>query len=121
MCAYDMRMIFCFKQKTAYDMRISDWSSDVSSSDLCVGDMLLDLVRGDAETGRDRSEILVAEEIRQENLTRDFRQRGDRTGVSVNRRSADVDRQSVVAGKRVSVRVGLGGRLLIKTTKMQQT
>src|SRR3546814_4725055 len=52
--------------------------------------MLLDLVRGDAETGRDRSEILVAEEIRQENLTRDFRQRGDRAGVSVNRRSADV-------------------------------
>src|SRR3546814_20400855 len=56
----------------------------------CVGDMLLDLVRGDAETGRDRSEILVAEEIRQENLTRDFRQRGDRAGGSVNRRSADV-------------------------------
>src|SRR3546814_10184151 len=28
-------MIFCFKQKTAYEMRISDWSSDVCSSDLC--------------------------------------------------------------------------------------
>src|SRR3546814_6923914 len=27
-------MIFFFKQKTAYDMRISDWSSDVCSSDL---------------------------------------------------------------------------------------
>src|SRR3546814_6279609 len=26
--------IFLFKQKTAYDMRISDWSSDVCSSDL---------------------------------------------------------------------------------------
>src|SRR3546814_2384233 len=26
--------IFFFKQKTAYDMRISDWSSDVCSSDL---------------------------------------------------------------------------------------
>src|SRR3546814_4940182 len=26
--------IFCFKQKTAYEMRISDWSSDVCSSDL---------------------------------------------------------------------------------------
>src|SRR3546814_10068805 len=25
---------FLFKQKTAYDMRISDWSSDVCSSDL---------------------------------------------------------------------------------------
>src|SRR3546814_278494 len=28
---------FFFKQKTAYEMRISDWSSDVCSSDLAVG------------------------------------------------------------------------------------
>src|SRR3546814_4628670 len=28
------RMFFFFKQKTAYEMRISDWSSDVCSSDL---------------------------------------------------------------------------------------
>src|SRR3546814_11580189 len=27
-------IIFFFKQKSAYDMRISDWSSDVCSSDL---------------------------------------------------------------------------------------
>src|SRR3546814_3496275 len=27
-------LLFFFKQKTAYDMRISDWSSDVCSSDL---------------------------------------------------------------------------------------
>src|SRR3546814_12202597 len=27
-------LIFFFKQKTAYDIRISDWSSDVCSSDL---------------------------------------------------------------------------------------
>src|SRR3546814_17523458 len=27
-------VIFFFKQKTAYEMRISDWSSDVCSSDL---------------------------------------------------------------------------------------
>src|SRR3546814_1041282 len=27
-------VFFFFKQKTAYDMRISDWSSDVCSSDL---------------------------------------------------------------------------------------
>src|SRR3546814_3503974 len=26
---------FFYKQKTAYEMRISDWSSDVCSSDLC--------------------------------------------------------------------------------------
>src|SRR3546814_6911652 len=29
-----MSVFFCFKQKTAYEMRISDWSSDVCSSDL---------------------------------------------------------------------------------------
>src|SRR3546814_3343634 len=28
---------FFFKQKTAYEMRISDWSSDVCSSDLGIG------------------------------------------------------------------------------------
>src|SRR3546814_3756238 len=32
-------VVFFFKQKTAYEMRISDWSSDVCSSDLhyCSG------------------------------------------------------------------------------------
>src|SRR3546814_8575763 len=29
-----MYAVFFFKQKTAYEMRISDWSSDVCSSDL---------------------------------------------------------------------------------------
>src|SRR3546814_12069198 len=31
-------MFFFFKQKTAYEMRISDWSSDVCSSDLNAGE-----------------------------------------------------------------------------------
>src|SRR3546814_5291719 len=30
-------IFFFFKQKTAYEMRISDWSSDVCSSDLTKG------------------------------------------------------------------------------------
>src|SRR3546814_13430781 len=34
MCGYGF---FFFKQKTAYELRISDWSSDVCSSDLLVG------------------------------------------------------------------------------------
>src|SRR3546814_5475925 len=38
-----MFVFFVFKQKTAYDMRISDWSSDVCSSDLGGG-------RGDPRT-----------------------------------------------------------------------
>src|SRR3546814_2932229 len=32
----DCVFFFFFKQKTAYEMRISDWSSDVCSSDLSV-------------------------------------------------------------------------------------
>src|SRR3546814_9303823 len=32
--AYVIWLFFFFKQKTAYEMRISDWSSDVCSSDL---------------------------------------------------------------------------------------
>src|SRR3546814_6612970 len=31
---------FFFKQKTAYEMRISDWSSDVCSSDLSLAGLL---------------------------------------------------------------------------------
>src|SRR3546814_15511317 len=32
-------VFFFFKQKTAYEMRISDWSSDVCSSDLMATDV----------------------------------------------------------------------------------
>src|SRR3546814_6835734 len=32
--SFCMCVVFFFKQKTAYEMRISDWSSDVCSSDL---------------------------------------------------------------------------------------
>src|SRR3546814_8724211 len=34
MCLYIL--LFFFKQKTAYELRISDWSSDVCSSDLML-------------------------------------------------------------------------------------
>src|SRR3546814_2216311 len=34
MCSWLCIFVFFFKQKTAYEMRISDWSSDVCSSDL---------------------------------------------------------------------------------------
>src|SRR3546814_15821258 len=39
MCIYSVyirALFFFFKQKTAYEMRISDWSSDVCSSDLQI-------------------------------------------------------------------------------------
>src|SRR3546814_1305941 len=45
-------VFFFFKQKTAYEMRISDWSSDVCSSDLrtppadCAGVLTIGSSRG---------------------------------------------------------------------------
>src|SRR3546814_1054619 len=47
---------FFFKQKTAYEMRISDWSSDVCSSDLCDE-------RGDVDR-RERRGIAAAQDAR---------------------------------------------------------
>src|SRR3546814_1130152 len=43
-------IFFFFKQKTAYEMRISDWSSDVCSSDLTAQDGLA-AVAADADKG----------------------------------------------------------------------
>src|SRR3546814_4736731 len=40
---------FFFKQKTAYEMRISDWSSDVCSSDLYIW---YELLTSDAEAAQ---------------------------------------------------------------------
>src|SRR3546814_3075906 len=56
-CVFRSWGVFFFKQKTAYEMRISDWSSDVCSSDLMSlhevsevepgsGFLVRDLIRG---------------------------------------------------------------------------
>src|SRR3546814_7097281 len=42
---------FFFKQKTAYELRISDWSSDVCSSDLVGADLLEQAHRRDVAGG----------------------------------------------------------------------
>src|SRR3546814_5583643 len=42
----DLGCDYCFNQKTAYEMRISDWSSDVFSSDL-LSDTQVDYVPDD--------------------------------------------------------------------------
>src|SRR3546814_7967640 len=50
MCLYYwFSFVFFFKQKTAYEMRISDWSSDVCSSDLFILRKNLDGVRVDGQ------------------------------------------------------------------------
>src|SRR3546814_7906161 len=45
---------FFFKQKTAYEMRISDWSSDVCSSDLKGGILTWGLARSGGRSTRKR-------------------------------------------------------------------
>src|SRR3546814_3983590 len=39
-CLLCLILFFFFKQKTAYEMRISDWSSDVCSSDLLKSEIV---------------------------------------------------------------------------------
>src|SRR3546814_3845008 len=47
--------VFFFKQKTAYELRISDWSSDVCSSDLKMKKLIGDELKEDAKKyGDDR-------------------------------------------------------------------
>src|SRR3546814_3325279 len=59
-------VFFFFKQKTAYEMRISDWSSDVCSSDLVEIGELLEL-RG-ARLADDRARLAGQPVHGQENL-----------------------------------------------------
>src|SRR3546814_17816226 len=61
-----MCFFFFFKQKTSYEMRISDWSSDVCSSDLFLRDpfrtiaeerLVVDAELGDAGDERVRDDV----------------------------------------------------------------
>src|SRR3546814_4122222 len=81
-----MFCVFFFKQKTAYDMRISDWSSDVCSSDLptrmpeMTSAYDYALLRNQVEEQNDRSPLYDEEELEHYRLgdsqelfpTRDF-------------------------------------------------
>src|SRR3546814_18819803 len=99
--AVRLRLV-CFKQKTAYEMRISDWSSDVCSSDLnsangpCRAASTPQLSTASIAPGRARS---LSTSI--------SRPRPARRTTTVS------DRKRVVSGKSVAVRVALGGRRLI--------
>src|SRR3546814_13582952 len=94
-----------FKQKTAYEMRISDWSSDVCSSDLWIGagagkSAMVPLAlspREEADAGEPEKEWEDGCRLRN----------GDGRRRSEERR----------VGKEWSVRVDLGGRRIIKQKK----
>src|SRR3546814_8124321 len=60
-----LSMIFLFKQKKAYEMRISDWSSDVCSSDLLDGSVgaLIDRYQTDPVTKEVVSETVTVDQM----------------------------------------------------------
>src|SRR3546814_9287157 len=103
-------VIFFCKQKTAYEMRISDWSSDVCSSDLLLRHGLVVEFAG-AFGIQAEVELVVPAEL-EARLAQ---------GVVAHLRAGmalgEVDRTSVVSGQRVSVRVDIGGRRIIKRNK----
>src|SRR3546814_10820044 len=114
-------MLFFFKQKTAYEMRISDWSSDVCSSDLTGKGTIGELGQLAIITRREvqpHFANLPLDEM--EIVDQPFRGRGDR-GLAVHRRADQaigvdqarfVGRQAVEQGMaQLPVRLdGLGER-----------
>src|SRR3546814_14443776 len=107
-----MLLFFFFKQKTAYEMRISDWSSDVCSSDLALRDLRRDPAAGRADRGT-AHRLGLAHSLRARRAARARR-------LSAPPRPRRKDRKSVVSGKSVSVRVDLGVRRIIKKKKQKQ-
>src|SRR3546814_13487242 len=113
-------------------MRISDWSSDVCSSDLSVGTGRMARDAGDfrrfmASPEADGAVLATAAALRQVRKMGE----GDGTDLLIVGLSAtdyvghstgtEGDRKSVVSGKSVSVRVDLGGRRNIKKNKHDTT
>src|SRR3546814_15040832 len=115
-------LCFLYKQKTAYEMRIRDWSSDVCSSDLQAWtrpDRLRRIVRQRrvrACADNWHSSIPAGNTARQFGISTPVRHRG---GSNPRPAPSDVhgDRKSVVQGKHVSLRVDLDGRRIIKQTR----
>src|SRR3546814_11609702 len=102
-----MLSFFFFKQKTAYEMRISDWSSDVCSSDLQLPDF---------EEGRAGIEQPFDAFARQQLAA--ARVPLARCGIAAQRRLADTRIRSEErrVGKECGSSVDLGGRRIIKKT-----
>src|SRR3546814_13590164 len=105
---------FLFKQETAYEVRISDWSSDVCSSDLVLAAIKAGkhVVHMNAELDGTIGPILKVRADKA-GVVYTFSD-GDQPGVQMNLYRF-VDRKSVVEGKSVSVRVELGGRRIMTT------
>src|SRR3546814_17566231 len=113
-------MCVFFKQKRAYELRISDWSSDVCSSDLIgVGDLPAAVVMrlfAHAPAPDDDGLRLAHGLALPPGAIIRYLSAMTRVCFPARQRSAQ-DRKSDGSGKSVSVRVDLGGRRRIKKKK----
>src|SRR3546814_11440751 len=105
---------FFFKQKTAYEMRISDWSSDVCSSDLARHRDAAQRRRQSLQSEFDLRGYVFADAASERLLSLAAQVARSELPVLITGPNGAGDRKSVVEGKSVSVRVDLGGRRLIK-------
>src|SRR3546814_12087439 len=115
---------FFFKQKTAYDMRISDWSSDVCSSDLDPGPGLAPVAQpvGVAVVRHHHVEAAVGLGIQLGQRLGGGPGVGVVEGLEQQLAAAALDRKRVGSGKSVSVRVALCGiQIIIKRTYVEFT
>src|SRR3546814_20363660 len=115
-----MFVFFFFKHKTAYEMRMSDWSSDVCSSDLPRVDRTVEAANIDAPrvgVAAIEDRIAAADGLHHFEPAPRIAGRlgvGDIVADRRERARIGLDRKSVVEGKSVSVRVDLGGRQTLK-------
>src|SRR3546814_18776435 len=111
------------KQKTAYEMRISDWSSDVCSSDLRNTGAGTAGRRPAGEHGADAGFQMVARPVGRPARDVQSRRRPGAGGAGrrPGRAAAAVDLQNVEEGKRVPVRVDFGGSPTLTQTKVATT
>src|SRR3546814_10494742 len=99
---------FFFKQKTAYEMRISDWSSDVCSSDLlvAVGERLLDVLHVVGDALRFPEKLLGALHLLLQLLERAERQRGQVARLVDERGGLVLDLSDLIVDRSEERRVG---------------
>src|SRR3546814_18945899 len=101
-------------------MRISDWSSDVCSSDLPGTDQFYDAYISMGQTAENVAARHGIAREDQERLAVDSHAKAARAQAD-GLLAGEKDRKSVVAGKRVSVRVDLGGGRSIKKKNTTNT
>src|SRR3546814_2638068 len=117
LCVVDYVLFFFFKQKTAYEMRISDWSSDVCSSDLHSGSKATMTVRvdGSGRAVHDGPQVEIGGNERYISVSRaEFKKivRGEGRIEPLQERLPRSEERRV--GKECVIRVDLGGRRIIK-------